>query len=70
MGDDHVEDSSDLHHEVDTDMNDGTTEHADTEMMAIMDVLQTLGVDVEDANRFAAKVIRTSQHPPDPSFVD
>ena len=51
-------------------MNDGVGEHADTEMMARMDVLQTLRVDDEDANGFAAKVIRTSQRPAYPSFVE
>ena len=35
----------------------------DHEMIALMDVLQTLGVEPDDANRFSAKIMRISnQH--------
>ena len=42
----------------------------DHEMVALMDLLQTLGVGVEEANRFSAKVMRISAQPINPSFVE
>ena len=44
-------------------------EHEDTERVAIMNVLQNLGVDVEEANRFSAKVVRTAQGTRQSTFV-
>ena len=60
-------DTSGFYREVDDAMAE---DNADTEMMAIMDVLQTLGVDVEDANRFSAKVIRAARGDSHPTFVE
>ena len=42
----------------------------DHDMVAIMDLLQTLGVGVEEANRFSARVMRISAQPINPSFVE
>ena len=42
----------------------------DHEMVAMMDVLQTLGVEPDDANRFSAKIMRIRNQPINPSFVE
>ena len=70
MGDED-NDTTEFDREVDEDMEPNVGEAVDTEMAAMMDVLQTLGVDVEDANRFCAKAVRTaSQQGVDPSLVE
>ena len=61
------QDSTEFSQEVDDAMED--TDH-ETEMVAMMDVLQTLGVDVEDANRFCSKAVRAARCLSDPSFVE
>ena len=45
--------------EPDTSMDDGTPEGAMVDMVSPMDALQTLGVDVVKANRFAAAILRS-----------
>ena len=67
IDDDMEADTTECSREVDEAMHE---EHDDTEMVAIMDVLQTLGVDVEEANRFSAKVVRTAQGTNQPTFVE
>ena len=67
MDDNNDYDTTECYQEVDDAMAE---ESGDTEMMAIMDVLQTLGVDVGEANRFSAKVIRTAQGTSHPTFVE
>ena len=67
MYDNNDYDTTEFYQEVDDAMAE---ESGDTEMMAIMDVLQTLGVDVGEANRFSAKVIRTAQGTSHPTFVE
>ena len=42
----------------------------DYEMIALMDILQTLGVGPEEANRFSAKIMRISAQPLNPTFVE
>ena len=61
------QDSTDFYQEVDEAMEE--TEHG-SEMVAMMDVLQTLGVDVEDANRFCSKAARTAKCVSDPSLIE
>ena len=36
----------------------------------MMDILQTLGVEPEDANRFSSRIMRISSQPLNPSFVE
>ena len=55
-----VDDTHDFHREVDAADEEMDRDH---EMVAMMDVLQTLGVDVEAACRFSSDVIRTAQRP-------
>ena len=65
------EDTAEFYQEVDEAMTETADDNHDTEMVAMMDILQTLGVDVEDANRFCAKAVRTAaQHANEPSFVE
>ena len=47
-----------FHKEVDEAMDENDPDEHDSEMIAIMDILQTLGMDVAEANRFSAKVVR------------
>ena len=70
-GDDPIDldDTADFYKEVDADMDD-RAEPEDNEMVAIMDILQTLGVEPEDANRFSARIMRVSHQPLHPSFVE
>ena len=42
----------------------------DHEMVAMMDILQTLGVEPEDANRFSSKILRIGAQPINPTFVE
>ena len=42
----------------------------DHEMIALMDILQTLGVGPEEANRFSAKIMRISAQPLNPTVVE
>lgn len=65
-----TEDTNDFHREVDEAMGDHANLSGDTEMVAMMDVLQTLGVDVEDANRCCARAVRTAQNMGAPSFIE
>ena len=39
-------------------------------MVAMMDILQTLGVEPEDANRFSSKITRISAQPLKQTFVE
>ena len=70
-GDDPIDldDTADFYKEVDADMDD-KAEPEDNEMVAIMDILRTLGVEPEDANRFSARIMRVSHQPLHPSFVE
>ena len=45
-------------------------EPEDNEMVAMMDILQTLGVEPEDANRFSSRIMKISHQPLNPSFVE
>ena len=77
-----MEDTTDFHKEVDAaddaymdqlnheDKNDDGDGSGDHEMIALMDLLQTLGVGPEEANRFSAKVMRISAQPLHPTFVE
>ena len=75
-----VEDSTEFYKEVDAVddafMGSGSDNvgddngSGDHEMIALMDVLQTLGVEPEEANRFSAKVMRISSQPTRPTFVE
>ena len=42
----------------------------DHEMISMMDILQTLGVEAEEANRFSSKIMRISAQPLNPTFVE
>ena len=61
------QDTTDFYQEVDEAMEE--TDHGN-EMVAMMDVLQTLGVDVEDATRFCSKAVRAAKCLSDPSFIE
>ena len=61
--------TGDFHREVDDAMVE-TEDSQDTEMVSMLDVLQTLGVDIEDANRFCAKAVRTARKLTDPTFIE
>ena len=70
-------DTTEFHQEVDdafmenNDVNDAIdSDGQDHEMTAIMDILQTLGVEAEEANRFSARVMRISSQPLNPTFVE
>ena len=52
------DDTVEFYKEVDEAMAENEVDDHDSEMVAIMDILQTLGVDVAEANRFSAKVVR------------
>ena len=62
------DDTTDFFREVDEAMEEPVGE--DHEMIAMMDVLQTLGVEPDDANRFSAKIMRISNQPMNPTFVE
>ena len=63
-------DTTEFFQEVDDAMAEEAEDSPDTEMAAMLDVLQTLGVDVEDANRFCVRVIHTSRRATNPTFVE
>ena len=46
---------------------DGLDDH---EMVALMDILQTLGVGPEEANRYSSKIMRIRSQPLNPTFVE
>ena len=62
-------DTTEFYKEVDEAMeeNDNGDDDHDTEMVAMMDILQTLGVDVQEANKFCAKAMHAAASP---SFVE
>jgi len=62
------DDTTDFFREVDDSMEEQVAD--DHEMIALMDVLQTLGVEPDDANRFSAKIMRISNQPINPTFVE
>ncbi|MCP2504710.1 MAG: hypothetical protein NLN65_05400, partial [Candidatus Poseidoniaceae archaeon] len=62
------DDTTDFFKEVDDSMEEQVAD--DHEMIALMDVLQTLGVEPDDANRFSAKIMRISNQPINPTFVE
>ena len=73
-----VEDSYEFYKEVDaaddelmdnSQLNDdlGSGDH---EMVALMDILQTLGVGPVEANRYSARIMRISAKPLNPTFVE
>ena len=64
-----VDDTTDFYREVDDSMV-GEDGNEDTSMVAMMDVLQSLGVDVGDANKFSAREVRKARKASDPSFVE
>ena len=65
-----VDNTTDFYLEVDEAMNGEEDMSEDTSMVAMMDVLQTLGVDVSDANKFSARAVRVARRASDPSFVE
>ena len=71
-GDDPIDldDTNDFYQEVNDDDIEDKVEPDDHEMVAMMDVLQTLGVEPEDANRFSSRIMRISSQPLNPSFVE
>ena len=78
IGDNHdvidVDDTTEFCKEVDDaiDSNDigDVPDSEDHEMTAIIDILQTLGVDEEEANRSSAWIMRISSQPMNPTFVE
>ena len=64
--DEGVDDEPDAEHEMDHDELDAEN----FEMTAMMDVLQTLGVDPQEANRFCVKAIHSANMPVDPNFIE
>ena len=64
-----LDDTKDFYKEVDDDDVDDKVEPVDHEMVAMMDILQTLGVEPEDANRFSSRIMRISNQPLNPSGV-
>ena len=70
-GDDPIDlDDTILYQEVNDDDMEDKVEPDDHEMVAMMDILQTLGVEPEDANRFSSRIMRISNQPLNPSFVE
>ena len=71
-GDDPIDldDTSDFYEEVDDDDMEDKVEPEDNEMVAMIDILQTLGVEPEDANRFSSRIMKISHQPLNPSFVE
>ena len=69
-----IEDTTEFYKEIDDTMGDDNNvndfEPEENEMIALMDILQTLGVDAEEANRFSAKVMRISSQPLNPTLVE
>ena len=72
-----MDDTYEFYKEVDEDFmgdpepSDGyVDESEDHEMIALMDVLQTLGVGPEEANRYSSKIMRISSQPLNPTFVE
>ena len=73
-----VDDTTDFYREVDgaedTPMEGSDPvdddDSGDHEMVALMDILQTLGVGPEEANRFSAKIMRISAQTLNPTFVE
>ena len=72
-------DTSEFYKEVDeadnlmesSEFSDGhVDESEDHEMVALMDILQTLGVGPEEANRYSSKIMRISSQPLNPTFVE
>ena len=49
------------------DDNDNGVDDNDTEMVAMMNTLQTLGVDVHEANKFCANAMHAAASP---SFIE
>ena len=79
-GDDNVMDmydTTEFYKEVDdafmenNDVNDAIdTDGQDHKMSAIMDILQTLGVEAREANKFSARILRISSQPLNPTCVE
>ena len=66
-----LEDTADFYKEVnDSSMDDHVALEEDHEMIAMMDILQTLGVEPSEANRFSSRIMRISNQPLNPSFVE
>ena len=75
-----VDDTYEFYREVDAageelmgnpESSDGfVDEYDDHEMVALMDILQTLGVSAEEANRYSSKIMRISSQPLNPTFVE
>ena len=65
-----IDNTTDFYREVDEAMDGEEEMHEDTTMTAMMDVLQTLGVDVSDANKFSARAVRVARKASNPSFVE
>ena len=79
LGDHMADDTVDFYLEVDaadeelmgdSAISDGDVDSGDHEMVALMDILQTLGVSPEEANRFSSKIMRISSQPINPTFVE
>ena len=75
-----MEDTYNFHDEVDAadeepmgdlEPSDGVVDGSDDhEMIALMDILQTLGVGPMEANRYSSKIMRISSQPLNPTFVE
>ena len=66
-----LEDTTNFFEEVNDDvMADNVAESEDHEMIALMDILQTLGVEPAEANRFSSRIMRVSNQPINPTFVE
>lgn len=71
-----MDDTTEFYREVDdafmesTDNGGEDFDSDDNEHVALMGVLQTLGVEPLEANRFSAQVMRISQQPLNPTFVE
>ena len=73
-------DTSEFYKEVDeaddnlmesSEFSDGQVDESeDHEMVALMDILQTLGVGPEEANRYSSKIMRISSQLLNPTFVE
>ena len=74
---DFMEDTTEFYKEVDNDFMGSADAEVepdidtdDHEMVALMDILQTLGVEAEEANRFSSRIMRITSQPLNPSFVE
>ena len=61
---------ADVEIDLDDAMGPVDDEPEDHAMIAMMDVLQTLGVEANEANRFSSRIMRVSNQPLNPTFVE